>query len=324
MTTQTETTRALGSVGPPVPVRRPPTVRARMVKYRTLYLLFLPVAAYFVIFQYWPIVLSFVVAFKDLKLGRGLARSPWVGFENFTEIFTDPELLHVFANTVEISLLRLGFGFVPPIILAVMLHDLSSRGFAKLSQTIVYIPHFFSWIVVYGVVFALFSTGSGLINNVIDALGHTRVDFLLSEDWFRPILIGSGVWKEIGWSTIIYLAALATIDNELYEAASIDGAGPLQRIRYVTFPAILPVITFVLTINLGFVLYAGGEQILAFYNSAVYDVADVIDSWVYREGLGRLQFSIGTAMGLLQSTVGLVLVLAANAVARRSTGRGIW
>ena len=126
--------------------------------------------------------------------------------------------------------------------------------FTRVSQTIVYIPHFFSWIIVYGVVFALFSTGPGLVNNVLEAIGTARIDFLLSESWFRPILIGSGVWKEIGWSTIIYLAALATIDNELYEAAAIDGAGPLQRTRHITIPAILPVITFVLTINLGFIL----------------------------------------------------------------------
>lgn len=318
MTTKIRTRPALSRA------HRPPTVLQRVVKYRTLYLLFLPVAAYFVVFQYWPIVLSFVVAFKDLKLGRGIGRSQWVGFDNFVEIFTDPQLLHVVANTVEISLLRLAFGFVPPIILAVLLHDLSSRVFTKISQTIIYIPHFFSWIIVYGVVFALFSTGSGLINNVLDALGQQRIEFLLSESWFRPLLIGAGVWKEIGWSTIIYLAALATIDDQLYEAAAIDGAGPLQRIRHVTLPALLPVITFVLSINLGFILYAGGEQILAFYNSAVYDVADVIDTWVYREGLGRLQFSVGTAMGLLQSTAGLVLVFGSNYLARRTTGRGIW
>lgn len=325
MATQLDSAAATAvPVRTPVPGPRPPTVWQRMIKYRVLYLMFLPVAAYFVIFQYWPIVLSFIVAFKDLKLGRGVLRSEWVGFANFTEIFTDPELLNVFSNTVEISLLRLVFGFFPPIILAVLLHDLRSRVFTRVSQTIIYIPHFFSWIIVYGLVFAMFSTGPGLINNVIDAVGQPRVEFLLSQDWFRPILIGSGVWKEIGWSTIIYLAALATIDDEQYEAAAIDGAGPLRRIRHITIPGILPVITFVLTINLGFILYAGGEQIIAFYNSAVYDVADVIDSWVYREGLGRLQFSIGTAMGLLQSAVGLVLVLAANFVARRTTGRGIW
>lgn len=197
--------RAQVSTGKPpvtdraVRVPRPrPGVWQRMVKYRLLYLLFVPVAAYFVIFQYWPIVLSFIVAFKDLKLGRGIFRSEWVGLENFTEIFTDPPLLQVFSNTVEISLLRLVFGFFPPIILAVLLHDLSSRIFTKISQTIVYIPHFFSWIIVYGIVFALFSTGSGLINNVLAGLGQQRFDFLLSEDWFRPILIGAGVWKEIG------------------------------------------------------------------------------------------------------------------------------
>ncbi|MBZ2199527.1 sugar ABC transporter permease [Ruania sp. N2-46] len=306
------------------PLRRPRTVRQRLWRYKFLYLLFLPVFAYYTIFQYWPILLSFIVSFKDLKLGAGIWGSDWVGFQNFAEIFSDPALMNVFSNTVEISLLRLLFGFLPPIILAILFHDVSSRVFKRITQTIVYIPHFFSWIIVYGIVFAMVATGPGLINNALEWFGGERIEFLLSEEWFRPILIASGVWKEVGWSTIIYLAALATIDSELYDAAALDGAGPLRRIWYVTLPAILPVISFVLTINLGFILYAGGEQILAFYNSAVYDTADVIDTWVYREGLGRLQFSIGTAMGLLQSAVGLVLVMLSNTIARRLTGRGIW
>ena len=317
----TTTSPGSGSLPPPRPAK---PLGRRILDHKWLYLMFAPVAIYYVIFQYWPIVLSWIVAFKDVKLGKGILGSDWVGWENFTEIFGDPELINVFSNTVEISLLRLVFGFFPPIILAIMFHDMTTKLFKKVSQTIVYIPHFFSWVIVYGIVFALISTGPGLINNVIDMLGFPRVEFLLSEGWFRPILIASGVWKEIGWSTIIYLAALSTISNELYEAAAIDGAGPLQRIRHITIPSILPVITFVLTINLGFILFAGGEQILVFYNSAVYDTADVIDTWVYREGLGRMQFSIGTAMGLLQSAIGLVLVLTFNAVAKRLTGRGIW
>lgn len=155
-------------------------------------------------------------------------------------------------------------------------------------------------------------------------MGLPRVEFFLSEGWFRPILIGSALWKEIGWSTIIYLAALSTIDAQLYEAARIDGAGPIRRIFAVTLPGILPVVTFVLCLSLGNILFAGGEQILLFYNKAVLDTADVIETWVYREGLSRLQFSVGTAVGLFQSLIGMVVILAGNTLAKRYTGRGIW
>jgi putative aldouronate transport system permease protein len=296
----------------------------RLGDHKVLFLLFLPVAIYYVVFRYWPIALAWVVAFKDLKLGAGVFESRWVGFGNFVEIFTDPELFHVLVNTVEISGLRLAAGFLPPIVLAIMFHDMVTRRFTAFAQTVVYIPHFFSWVIIYGIVFALFATGTGLVNNALEWLGQGRIDFLLSEDWFRPILIVSGVWKELGWSTIIYMAALATVDPRLYEAAAIDGAGPLQRLRHITIPTIMPVISFVLAINLGFILFAGGEQILMFYNPAVFDTADVIDTWVYREGLGRLQFSVGTAMGLFQAFVGLLLVLSCNWAAKRMTGRGIW
>jgi putative aldouronate transport system permease protein len=309
---------------PSHPVARRHGLWFRIKEHRTLYLLFLPVFIYYVLLRYWPIALAWIVAFKDLKLGAGILGSDWVGLENFRTIFQDPELLNVLKNTVEISLLRLAFGFLPPIILAIMFHDMATRIFKFLAQTTVYIPHFFSWVIVYGVVFAFFSTGSGLVNNFLRWLGLNPVEFLLSEGWFRPLLVGSGIWKEVGWGTIIYLGALSTVDPQLYEAAALDGAGPVQRIRYITLPSILPVVTFVFSVSLGFLLYAGGEQILLFYNPAVYPVADVIDTWVYREGLGRLQFSIGTAMGLFQSFVGMILILGSNYVAKRYTGRGIW
>ena len=227
-------------------------------------------------------------------------------------------------NSVEISVLRIVVGFAPPIILAIMFHDMVLPWFKKTTQTIVYTPHFFSWVVIWGMVFAVFSTGTGLINNLIEWLGFERVEFLLSKRWFRPILIGSALWKELGWGTILYLAALATVDPQLYEAAVLDGAGPLKRIRYVTLPSILPVVTFVLCINLGHLLLAGYEQVLLFYNSAVYEVADIIETWIYRVGLSRQQFSIGTAMGLFQSFIGMILILASNFLAKRYTGRGIW
>ena len=296
----------------------------RIADHRVLYLLFIPVALYYILIRYWPIALAWIVSFKDLKIGLGVWNSAWVGFRNFRDILTDNEILRVIRNSLEISLLRIGIGFLPPIILAILLHDLTTAWFRKAAQTIVYIPHFFSWVVIYGLVFALFSTGTGLVNNAMEALGLKRTEFLLNAQAFRPILIGSALWKDLGWGTIIYLAALSTVDPELYEAAVLDGAGPLKRIWHITFPSILPVVTFVLCINLGFILFAGGEQVLLFYNPAVYEVADIIDTWVYRVGLARLQFSIGTAVGLFQSFIGVVTIVAANAVAKRATGRGIW
>ncbi|MFD2330878.1 ABC transporter permease [Cohnella sp. GCM10020058] len=300
------------------------TLWRRIVRHRMLYLMFLPVAVYYIVFRYWPIGLAWIVAFKDLKLGMGVFDSAWVGLDNFRVMFEDPEIVNVLRNTVEISLLRIVVGFFPPIILAIMFHDLSSGRLKKWLQSAVYIPHFFSWVIIFGIVFAFFSTGTGFVNNVLEAMGLPRVEFFLSEGWFRPILIGSALWKEIGWSTIIYLAALSTIDAQLYEAARIDGAGPIRRIFAVTLPGILPVVTFVLCLSLGNILFAGGEQILLFYNKAVLDTADVIETWVYREGLSRLQFSVGTAVGLFQSLIGMVVILAGNTLAKRYTGRGIW
>ncbi|MDI4649715.1 ABC transporter permease [Cohnella hashimotonis] len=300
------------------------TLWRRIVRHRMLYLMFLPVAVYYIVFRYWPIGLAWIVAFKDLKLGMGVFDSAWVGLDNFRVMFEDPEIVNVLRNTVEISLLRIVVGFFPPIILAIMFHDLSSGRLKKWLQSAVYIPHFFSWVIIFGIVFAFFSTGTGFVNNVLEAMGLSRIEFFLSEGWFRPILIGSALWKEIGWSTIIYLAALSTIDAQLYEAAKIDGAGPLRRIFAVTLPGILSVVTFVLCLSLGNILFAGGEQILLFYNKAVLDTADVIETWVYREGLSRLQFSVGTAVGLFQSLIGMVVILAGNTLAKRYTGRGIW
>ncbi len=241
------------------------TLWFRIKQHRTLYILFIPVFVYYVVIRYWPIGLAWIVAFKDLKLGGGVFNSEWVGLNNFSIIFKDPQLFNVLKNTVEISLLRIIVGFVPPIILAIMFHDLSTKHFKKWAQTVVYIPHFFSWVIIYGVVFAFFSTGFGFVNNFLQWLGFSRYDFILDENWFRPILIGSALWKEIGWGTIIYLAALSSVDPHLYEAARIDGAGPMKRTYHITLPSILPVITFLLCLNFGTILYAGGEQVLLFY-----------------------------------------------------------
>lgn len=308
----------------PPQLAKPRSLWYRMKRHRTLYIMFIPVLVYYAVIRYWPILVAWMVAFKDLQLGAGVMNSEWVGLDNFRILFTDRELVNVLKNTVEISLLRIAVGFLPPIFLAIMFHDVSSKLFKKWAQTTVYIPHFFSWVIIYGMVFAFFSTGSGFINNFLNWLGMARIEFFLDQDWFRPILISSALWKELGWGTIIYLAALATVDPQLYEAAKIDGAGPIKRVIHISIPSILPVITFLICLSMGQILYAGGEQVLLFYNPAVLDKADIIDTWIYREALGRLQFSIGTAMGLFQSFIGMILVLLTNSLSKKYTGRGIW
>ncbi|WP_246017090.1 ABC transporter permease [Cohnella phaseoli] len=304
------------------PVRRPSLV-IRMRRYWFLYLLFVPVIVYYLVFRYYPIFLQGILAFKQYKLSSGIWGSPWVGFDNFTYVFARPDFYNVLENTIVISLLRIAFGFFPPIVLAILLFDLRSSWLRRVSQTILYIPHFFSWVIIYGIVFAMFSN-TGMVNQLIMGIGGSEQNFLMAPEWFRPLIVGSGIWKEIGWGTIIYLAALTGIDPSIYEAAKVDGAGPLQRIRHITLPGIRPVVVFLFTLSLGSVLNAGVEQILLFYSPATYEVGDIIDTFVFRQGLNQLQYSMATAVGLFQSVIGLILILSANWLAKRYAGTGIW
>lgn len=296
---------------------------ARLRKYWGLYLLMLVVIVYYALFRYYPLVLQTVLSFKHYMLLQGVWGSRWVGLENFRTALDHPDMPRILGNTIAISLLRIAFGFWPPLLLAILLFDLSSGKLRRISQTLVYIPHFFSWVIIYGMVYALFANG-GLLNAVISSLGGDVQTFLLSSGWFRPILIGSAIWKELGWGTIIYLAALTTIDPSLYEAAKIDGAGPISRIFRITIPSIMHIIVFLFTLSLGSILYAGGEQILLFYNPATYNVGDVIDTWIYRQGFVDLQYSLSTAVSFFQSLVGLILVVTAHRVSKRVAGIGIW
>lgn len=294
-----------------------------MRRYWFLYLLFVPVIVYYLVFRYYPIFLQGILAFKQYKLSSGIWGSPWVGFDNFTYVFARPDFYNVLENTIVISLLRIAFGFFPPIVLAILLFDLRSSWLRRVSQTILYIPHFFSWVIIYGIVFAMFSN-TGMVNQLIMGIGGSEQNFLMAPEWFRPLIVGSGIWKEIGWGTIIYLAALTGIDPSIYEAAKVDGAGPLQRIRHITLPGIRPVVVFLFTLSLGSVLNAGVEQILLFYSPATYEVGDIIDTFVFRQGLNQLQYSMATAVGLFQSVIGLILILSANWLAKRYAGTGIW
>nr|WP_300807770.1 ABC transporter permease subunit [uncultured Acetatifactor sp.] len=300
------------------------TVLHRMKKYRILYLLAIIPFAYLIVFRYWPIFLQFVLATKNYTIKGGIWGSPFIGLDNFAQLFQSQEFQKILFNTIRISLLRLLCGFVPPIILSIMLFDMTSKKFRRISQSILYIPHFFSWVIVYAIVQVLFQN-TGYINSFLGFIGVEAKQFLMSERYFLPILIGSGLWKSLGWSTIIYLAALTNINTELFEAARLDGAGPIQRIRYITLPGIVPIIVFSLMINLGSILSAAGtEQILLFYSPTNYEVSDVIGTWLYRQGLGKLKYGLGAAVSVFESSVGLVLVLVSNKLANKFAGLGIW
>lgn len=297
---------------------------ARLNRYKVLYLFILIPVVYFIIFRYYPIITQLILSFKEYRIQGGVWGSAWVGLDNYRTLFTTPEFKRLIVNTISISLTRLLVGFLPPIVLSIFLFDMTSGRFRRISQSILYIPHFFPWVVIYAIVFALFSS-TGYVNNMVGALGGEKVNFLMSTKWFYPMLIGSDLWKELGWSTIIYLAALTNIDPQLYEAAKIDGAGPVKRIVHITFPGILQVVVFCLTIALGNLFNnTGTEQILLFYTPATYPVADVIGTWVFRRGLGEMKYSLAAAVSQFNSIIGLVLVLIFNSIAKKFAGIGIW
>lgn len=298
-------------------------VLKQLKRYKVLYLILGVAVIYYLIFLYIPIFWGFLISFKDMKVGSTIADAKWVGLENYKKIFTNPEMIKLIKNTLVISVNRLVFTFFPPIILTIAIFDLRSKKFQKFSQTMVYIPHFFSWVIIYGIVYAFFS-GNGFVNGIIDLLGGEKTEFMTSSKAFIPLLIGSQIWKEVGWGTILYFAALTGVDVELYEAAKIDGAGPLQRIRAVTLPAMLPVITFSLIMALGNILNNDFEQLLLFYSAPVYDVADTIDTWVYRVGLGQMRYGVGAAVSMMKAVVSLILIVSANTFSKRTTGRGMF
>ncbi len=296
----------------------------RLKEYWAIYLMLLPVVFVLVVYRFYPILTQFVLSFENYTIRGGIWGSKLVGFDNYTKLFHSVDFERIISNTIRLSVLQMAAGFFPPIFLAIMLFDMTSTVMRRVSQSILYVPHFFSWVVVYNLVHILFSN-TGYVNNIIQALGGTAQDFLLQKSSFTPILILSNMWKELGWGTIIYLAALTSIDSELFDVAKIDGAGPLQRIWHITLPGIKAVVVFVLTMNLGKLLSAANtEQILLFYGPQNYSVSDVIGTWVYRQGIGKLQYSLGAAVSLFQSVIGLSLVLISNAVAVRTAGVGLW
>ncbi|MFD0868556.1 Maltose transport system permease protein malF [Chlamydia abortus] len=288
-----------------------------------LYVALIPGILFLLLFKYTPMY-GIIIAFKDFNIFTGFADSPWVGMDNFKRLFTSPDFVNVFKNTLIISLYKIVFLFPLPIIVAILMNELKNMIFKRTIQTIVYLPHFLSWVIVSGLFIDLLSTNGGLINRMIVALGGEPIAFFLDHTIFRSVLITSAGWKELGWSTIVYLAALSGIDPQLYEAARIDGANKFKQILYITLPGLTPIILLMFILRLGSILEAGTEQILVMYNPNVYNVADVIGTYVYRVGLGEQDYSFSTAVGLFDSVIGFILIITGNYLSRKYLQRGIW
>jgi putative aldouronate transport system permease protein len=290
---------------------------------RILYLMVIPGVLYFLVFRYVPMY-GAIIAFKNYRILQGFTGSPWVGLKNFETVFSSTYFTSILVNTLLISFYKLIIGTPLAVLTALLLNEVRARWFKRTVQTVTYLPHFLSWVVVFGVALQVLSPSNGLANKAIVGGGGEPINFLADPHWFRSVLVASEVWKNIGWNTIIYLAALAGISLSLYEAAAVDGASRFRRIWHITLPSIRPVIVLVTMLNIGNLLSAGFDQVFIFYNPAVYGVGDIIDTWVYRQGIQGFQYSVAAAVGLFKGVVGLVLLVTANWAAKRWGDSGIW
>jgi len=296
---------------------------ARIMRDKYLFLLGLPGIAYFIIFKYVP-MLGVIIAFKDYSPYLGFIDSPWVGLEHFRRFFTMSDFSMLLRNTLAISLLNIAFFFPLPILLAILLNEVRSRSFKRSVQTILYLPHFLSWVIIVSITFLLLSQSDGLVNKALESIGFGSVDFLVNKSYFWPLLTLQSIWKEAGWGTIVFLAAVVGVSPSLYEAATIDGAGRLRQIWHVTLPGIRHVIVIMLVIRLGHVMDLGFEQVYLMMNGAVSDVAEVFETYAYRVGIQQGYFSFSTAVGLFKSAIGLIMVVGSNAMARRFGEEGLY
>ncbi|MDE0448289.1 MAG: ABC transporter permease subunit [Spirochaetaceae bacterium] len=291
-----------------------------MYRHRAYYLIILPAIVCFIVVKYIPIG-GIVLAFKNYTITGGIWGSEWAGFKYFERMLGSADFLRVFRNTIVISLLKMATVFPAPIVFALMLNEVFNLRLKKTFQTISYLPHFISWVVAAGL-FRSFLSFEGPVNYLLELFTDQRVVFMKDPFFFMMVVVTSGVWKTVGWGSIIYLAAIAGIDPELYDAAEIDGAGRMQRIVHITLPAILPVIVVLFLLRIGEIFDAGFDQIFNLYSPIVYSVGDIIDTYVYRQGLVNLQFSYTTAVGLSKNILGLIMLLIMNYVVKRLGARG--
>lgn len=294
----------------------------RILRNRWLYLMMLPGVLYFVIFKYVPMY-GVMLAFKNYQPFLGFIKSDWVGMKHFDRFFGDPLFWSLLKNTFILAMYNLLFFFPLPIVVALLLNELRMETYKRFIQTLVYIPHFMSWVVIVSIAYLFFTTEGGLVNEAIEAMGGEKINFLLSPDWFRGFITAEVMWKETGWGTIIFLAALAGVDTQLYEAARMDGANRFRQLWHITLPAIRSTIVILLILRLGHFLDTGFEQIWLMLNSMNREVGEVFDTYVYSTGISQGQYSYSTAVGLFKSVVGLVLVAASNYLSKRFGEEGI-
>lgn len=290
--------------------------RRRLKQNIPLFIMLVPVVAYYILFKYWPMG-GLVIAFKNYNFADGILGSPWVGLKNFHVLFSSSNTLQIIWNTFWLSFLSLVFGFPTPIFLAILLNEVRRSWFKRWVQTIIYLPHFFSWVIVSGIVLSLFATDYGSINKVLALFGIEPITFLYESKSWLAIFVGSGIWKEMGFSTIIYLAALTTIDPSLYESAAMDGATKWRQMWHVTIPGIRHTIILLLILAMGKIMEVGFDQVYNLQNAGVSEVSEVISTYIYKIGLGNAQFSLTTAMGFFESIISCSLVLIANRIAKK-------
>ena len=289
---------------------------------KSLYIMIIPVIVFYVCFHYLP-MFGAVIAFKDYAPVKGVMGSPWVGLKHFTSFIKGPYFWTVLGNTLRISFSTIVFSFPMPIILALLLNELKNARYAKLVQNVTYMPHFISLVVVCGMIKS-FTMDTGVINSILAVFGFERKTLLLEPNCFVPIYVISGIWQEVGWNSIVYLAALSSIDMELYEAARIDGAGRWKQTLAITIPSIVPTIVIMLILKVGGILNVGFEKIILLYNDATSPVAEVISSYVYKKGLIEQSWSYSSAVGLFNSVINFIFLIVTNRISRHLTDVGLW
>lgn len=293
-------------------------------KHYVILLMLVPGLLWYMLFYYGPLY-GIQLAFKDFRIIEGISNSPWVGFKHFERMFfASADFWKIMRNTVVISFYQIVFGFPAPIVLALLFNEIRGSLFKRITQSISYLPHFLSWVVLSGLLFTVLSPSGGAVNYVIGLLGIDPIYFLGDKQYFRMTLVISSIWKEVGWGTIIYLAALSSIDTHLYEASVMDGANRWKQTLHITLPSILPVVSIMFLLRIGNILDAGFDQVLNLYNPAVYEVADILDTYVYRVGLTQMQYSFTTAVGLFKNVIGLIMVLGANYMIKKSGQEGLF
>ncbi|MBU5442884.1 ABC transporter permease subunit [Paenibacillus sp. MSJ-34] len=317
---------ALEDTAPSLPVKQPGRFKRWLKSYyrhRYLLLMLLPCLLFFFVFKYLPMY-GITLAFKDYKVVKGIFGSPWVGVENFQFLFEGREFPRALKNTLILSFYKLIFGFPAPIILALLLNELRKVFFKRFVQTLSYLPHFLSWVILAGIFMELFSPTRGTINYIISLFGGDPIFFFGDKHWFRTLLVSTEIWKSIGWGSIVYLAALSNVDTTLYEAAVVDGANRWKQMRYITLPAIMPVVTIMFIFAVGGIINDDFDQVFNFYNENVYEVGDVLSTYTYRIGITQMKYGLSTASGLFVNLIALILIIVTNSITRRFNDYGIW